>query len=108
MAWIFLIIAILAEVAGTSTLKATNGMTRPTLTALMALSYALSFYFLSLAFRSIPLGVAYAIWAGVGTIAVTLIGVYWFGQPIGGLRGATGVGLIVAGVAVLRLIAPAE
>lgn len=104
MAWFHLFVAILAEVVATSALKASNGMTVVPAAVLTVAGYALSFYFLGLAFRSIPLGVAYAVWAGVGIVTVTLIGLFWFGQGIG-VWGLVGISLILAGVLVLRVLA---
>ena len=107
MAWVYLVFAILAEVIATSALKASDGMTQAPAAAVTVIGYAVSFYFLGLAFRTIPLGVAYAVWAGVGIVTVTLIGIYWFGQPIGVWEMA-GIGMIVGGVLMLRLMsAPA-
>lgn len=106
MAWFQLLIAILAEVIATSALKASNGMTVLPAAILTVAGYAVSFYFLGLAFRSIPLGVAYAVWAGVGIVAVTLIGFFWFGQSIG-LWGVLGISLILVGVVILRVFSQA-
>lgn len=105
MPWLFLILAILAEVVATSALKASNGMTHWPAATLTVCGYAVSFYFLGLAFRVIPLGVAYAVWAGLGIVAVTLIGVFWFGQSLN-LWGFIGIAMILGGVLMLRLLAP--
>ena len=105
MAWVHLFLAILAEVVATSALKASDGLSRPPAVGLTIVGYTVSFYFLGLAFRTIPLGVAYAVWAGVGIVTVTLIGVFWFGQGLGTWEVA-GITLILAGVLMLRLMAP--
>ncbi|ABD55988.1 DMT family transporter [Jannaschia sp. CCS1] len=103
MAWLYLVFAILAEVIATSALKASEGFTQGPAAAMTVVGYAVSFYFLGLAFRTIPLGVAYAVWAGVGIVTVTLIGVYWFNQPIGAGQ-AAGIAMILGGVLILRLM----
>ena len=72
-AWIFLTVAILAEVIATSALKAAAGFTRPGPAAVVIAGYGISFYFLSLALQAIPVGVTYAIWAGVGIVLITAI-----------------------------------
>lgn len=102
MNYVFLLIAIIAEVIGTSALKASNGFTRLGPSAVVALGYGAAFYFLSLTLRTIPVGVAYAIWSGVGVLLITLVGWLAFGQRIDG-PALAGIGLIVAGVVVLNV-----
>ncbi len=101
-AWLALAVAIGAEVVGTSCLKACQGFTVlwPSLGALLA--YALTFYFLSLALRTIPVGVAYAIWSGAGTVLLALIGWLVFRQKPDPAA-VIGMVLIVAGVMVIHL-----
>ena len=100
--WLYLTLAILCEVAGTSALKYADGFTRLIPSVIVATGYAIAFYFLSLTLRSVPVGVAYAIWSGAGTALVTLVAWAFMGQK---LDAATGVGilLIIAGVLVLNL-----
>jgi len=104
MAYLTLFVAILAEVAATSLLARSDGFTRglPTIAALIG--YGVAFYFLSLTLRTMPTGIAYAIWCGVGIVLITAIA--WVGQ---GQRldaaALIGMGLIVAGVIVLNLFA---
>jgi len=100
--WIYLIIAIVSEVIATSALKAAEGFTRwwPSLIAIAG--YALAFYLLSLTLRTIPLGVAYAIWSGVGIALVTLIGWIVYQQSLD-VAGIIGIGLIICGVVILNL-----
>ena len=74
MHWIYLLIAIFAEVVGTSALKASVGMTKLGPTAVVVVGYGAAFYLLSLTLDQIPVGVAYAIWSGVGIVAISLIG----------------------------------
>lgn len=97
-----LLAAILAELAGTTLLQKSEQFTRLAPTLAMAAAYALSFYLLSHALRIIPLGVAYALWAGLGIVLVALIGRFLFGQSLDA-AGVLGIGLIVAGVIVLNL-----
>ncbi len=101
MPYLYLTIAILAEVIGTSALKASDGFTRPKPSVVVVVGYGVAFYFLSLALQSIPLGVAYAIWSGAGVALVTLIGWRVFKQRLDA-PALLGIGLIIAGVAVLR------
>lgn len=98
-----LAIAIVLEVTGTAFLQKSEQFTRLAPTILMALAYVLSFYFLSLALKSIPLGIAYAMWAGLGIVLVALIGFMLFGQALD-LAAVVGIGLIVAGVAILNTL----
>jgi len=104
--WGLLVLAIIAEVIGTSALKASEGFTRlwPSLT--VAGGYAAAFYFLSLTLKTIPVGIAYAIWSGVGVVLITLFAWLIYGQRLD-LPGVLGIGLIVAGVVVLNLFSKA-
>jgi len=103
MNWVLLALAILGEVIGTSALKASDGFTRLGPSILAVAGYAIAFYFLAIVLRSIPVGVAYAIWAGAGVALVTLIGWVVFGQTLD-LAAWIGIGLIVAGVIVLNTL----
>jgi multidrug transporter EmrE-like cation transporter len=100
--WILLALAVAAEVVGTSALKASNGFTQPWPSVVVVLGYAVSFYFLSLVLRTIPVGVTYAIWSGLGIVLITLVAYLLYGQTID-LAGLLGMGLIIAGVVVLQL-----
>ncbi|WP_191061303.1 DMT family transporter [Geminicoccus harenae] len=102
MPWLYLAIAIVAEVIATSALKASDTFTRlwPSLVTLVG--YAVAFLFLSLAMRSFPTGVVYAIWSGVGIVLITAVSWIWFRQPLD-LPALIGLGLIVAGVLVVNL-----
>jgi small multidrug resistance pump len=101
-----LAIAIVAEVIGTSALKTTEGFTRPLPSAIVVVSYGVSFYFLAQALRVIPVGVAYAIWSGVGIGLITLIGWIVFKQVLDAAALA-GIALIVAGVIVIQMFSRA-
>jgi len=102
MAYLYLMIAILAEVVGTSALKACNGFTRWLPSLVVAVGYGIAFFCLAQALRSIPVGVAYAIWSGAGVALVSLIGRWVFGQRLDG-PSVAGIALIVTGVVILQL-----
>jgi small multidrug resistance pump len=102
-AWLSLAVAILAEVIGTSALKASEGFSRLLPSVVVIGGYGVAFYFLSLTLKQIPVGIAYAVWSGAGTVLITLIGVLVFRQKID-LAGVVGIALIVAGVLVLNLL----
>jgi small multidrug resistance pump len=97
----YLTIAIASEVIGTSLLKTTDGFTRLLPSLLTVVSYGFAFYFLSLTLKTLPVGLAYAIWSGVGIIFIALIGLFWFRQPLD-LPAIVGLCLIVAGVVVVN------
>ncbi len=94
--------AIVFEVLGTSALKASEGFTRVQASVLTVLAYAASFYFLALTLRTMPVGVAYAIWSGVGIVLIATIGRVWYGQVLDA-PALLGLGLIIAGVLVVNL-----
>ncbi len=100
--YIFLIAAIVSEVIGTAALNASQQFTRLVPAVVVTISYGLSFYFLSLTFKVMPVGVVYAIWSGLGIVLITLIGLFAFGQKID-LAATLGMGLIIAGVLVIHL-----
>jgi len=97
MAWIFLGLAIATEVAGTVALRFSDGFTRPGPSAVVVVGYALSFFLLSLALRHLSLGVAYAVWAGIGTAAIAVIGIVALGEAVTAVKLAS-LALIIAGV----------
>lgn len=102
MHWLYLTIAILSEVIATSALKSAEGFTRFLPSLVVVAGYALAFYLLSLALRTIPLGVAYAVWSGVGVALVSVVGWFVYRQALD--AGAiVGIALIVTGVAVIHL-----
>jgi small multidrug resistance pump len=100
--WICLGLAIFSETVATTALKASAGFTRPGPAILVVVGYGLAFYFLSLTLRTIPLGVAYAVWSGVGIVLVTAAAWFLYGQKLDGAALA-GIALIVAGVLVMNL-----
>lgn len=97
-----LMAAIVLEVIATSALQASQQFTRPWPTLLMALGYLGAFFFLSLALRGIPVGVAYAIWSGLGIVLISAVGWVVFGQKLD-LPAVIGLSLILAGVLVVNL-----
>lgn len=102
MSWIYLFIAIVAEVIATSSLKASEGFSRPLPAVLTVIGYAIAFYFLALTLRHIPVGIAYAVWSGCGVVLISLVGLFLFKQRLD-LPAMIGIGLIIAGVLVLNL-----
>lgn len=102
MAYLFLLGAIAAEVIATSLLKATEGFTRLWPTVAVLTGYAVAFLALSQVVKDVPVGVAYAIWSGLGTAAIVAIGAVFLGEPITVIK-VVGIGLIVAGVVILNV-----
>jgi len=100
--WTYLAIAILSEVAATSALKASAGLSRLWPSVVVIVGYGISFYFLSLTLKTIPVGIAYAVWSGAGVALITLIAWLFFSQKLD-LTAILGLLLIVAGVVVLNL-----
>ncbi len=97
-----LIGAIIAEVIGTSALQASQQFTRPLPSLVVVLGYGAAFYLLSVALKVIPVGVAYAIWSGLGVVLISLLGLVVFGQKLD-LPAIVGIGLILAGVVTIQL-----
>ncbi|SCY79453.1 small multidrug resistance pump [Nitrosospira sp. Nl5] len=100
--WLFLSVAIISEVVATSALKASDGFTQLWPSLVVIAGYIMAFFFLSLTLRTMPVGVAYAIWSGVGIVLVTLIAWYIFGQSLD-IPAVIGLTLIVTGVVVLQV-----
>ena len=97
-----LIIAILSEVVATSALKASESFTRLVPSLIVVVGYGISFYFLSIAMRAIPLGVAYAIWSGLGSALIVLVSWLFFKQALDA-PAFLGISLIIAGSVVLNV-----
>jgi len=106
-AWLLLGLAILAEVVGTTALKASEGFTRLWPSAIVVVGYGVAFYCLSLVLRSIPVGITYAVWSGLGIVLITLAAWWLYGQRIDA-AGFIGMGLILAGVVVLNVFSRAS
>ena len=104
MAWIVLVLAGLFEVGWAAGLKYTDGLTRPLPTALTVLAMAVSLALLGLALKTLPLGTAYAVWTGIGTVGTAILGIVLLGEPATAIRLAC-IGLIVGGIVGLKLVA---
>lgn len=102
MPYVYLAIAIVAEVIATSALKASEGFSKTLPSIVVVAGYGIAFYCLSLTLRSVPVGVAYAIWSGVGIVLVTAVGWIAFGQKLDA-PALIGMALIVAGVVVMQV-----
>jgi small multidrug resistance pump len=100
--WVYLGAAILAEVAGTTALKATEGFTKIGPSLIVVLGYGAAFFLLSLTLRTIPVGIAYAIWSGLGIVLISITGWFFYKQALDG-PAMIGIALIIAGVIVLNL-----
>jgi small multidrug resistance pump len=103
MSWVFLIAAIVLEVCGTTSMKVSDGFAKTLPSVLIFVFYGLSMFCLTMAVRRIDISVAYAVWSGLGTAIVAVIGMSWFGEPMG----APKVGallMIVVGVVALHLV----
>ncbi|WP_425469014.1 DMT family transporter [Paraburkholderia panacisoli] len=97
-----LAIAIVAEVIATSAMRASDGFSRLLPSAVVVLGYGVAFYCLSLTLRSIPVGIVYAVWSGAGIVLITLVALVLYRQ-VPDVPAIIGLGLIVAGVAVLNI-----
>lgn len=102
MAWMFLALAIGAEVSGTLALKASDGFTRPMPSILVVAGYATAFALLALALRTLPVGVSYAIWSGLGTVGAAVGGLLLFGEELPTLV-ILGIAIVIVGVAMITL-----
>lgn len=102
MAYLYLSVAILAEVTGTSFLKASEGFSRPGPAVVTVIAYGLAFYMLSLCLRTMSTGIAYAIWSGVGIVLIATVAWVFQGQRLDA-PAMLGMALIIAGVAVMNL-----
>lgn len=101
MNWIYLAVAGLFEIGWAIGLKFTDGWTRPIPSLITAILMILSFFFLSLAVRTLPIGTAYAVWTGIGTVGAAIIGILAFGEPKNAVR-ILCIALIIAGIAGLK------
>lgn len=106
MSWVYLVLAGLLEVAWAVGLKYTAGFTRLWPSVFTLTTMAGSVGMLGLALRALPLGTAYAIWTGIGTVGTAVFGMIMLGEPAGALR-LLSIGLIVAGIVGLKLLTPA-
>lgn len=102
MTWLYLVLAILLEVSGTTCMKLSEGFTRIAPSILLIVFYILSFGMLTLALKKLDVSVAYAVWSGVGTALIATIGVLWFKEPATAMK-LISLGLIIIGVVGLNL-----
>ncbi|WP_186764493.1 DMT family transporter [Pistricoccus aurantiacus] len=102
MAYLYLAVAIIAEVAATSALKSSQEFTRLWPSLLVVTGYALAFYMLTLSLRTLPVGIAYAIWAGLGIVLVALIGILVY-RETPDWPAIVGMSMIVGGVVIIQL-----
>jgi small multidrug resistance pump len=100
--YLFLFLAIISELTGTTFLKKSESFTKLVPTAITVVAMVLAFYFLSIAVRTIPIGTAYAIWSGVGIVFISIIGALVYKQ-IPDLPAMIGIALIVAGVVIVNV-----
>ncbi len=105
--WLFLMMAILTEVIATSALKASAGFTRLLPSIIVVAGYAISFYMMSLALEAIPVGIAYAIWSGIGIVLITAIAWVLYGQTLD-MWAIIGISFIIIGVVILNLLSKVE
>ena len=102
MPYFYLAGAILAEVVATSALKASAEFTKLTPSILVIVGYSVSFYLLAIVLKSIPLGIAYALWSGLGIVLITVVGAVYFKQALD-FAAILGIGLIVSGAVILHV-----
>ncbi len=100
--YLYLVFAIIAETIGTTALQASQQFTRLGPVIVVAVAYAISFYLMSLALRTMPVGIVYAIWSGLGMLMIAGIGYLIFGQKLD-LAAVLGIGLILAGIVVIHV-----
>jgi small multidrug resistance pump len=100
--YLHLAIAVVAEVIATSALKASDGFTRMGPAIVTTIGYGIAFYFLALTLRTMPVGIAYAIWSGIGIVLISLVGLFWYRQALDA-PAVLGLGLIIAGVLTVNL-----
>ena len=102
MAYLYLAIAIVAEVIATSALKASDEFTRLVPSMVVVVGYGAAFYFMTLVIRTIPIGITYAIWSGLGIVLIAAVGFFYYRQALD-LPAIIGMGLIVSGVVVINV-----
>lgn len=102
MGWLWLRLAIVAEIVATTSLRYSNGFSNFVPSLFTAVGYVIAFAMLSQALRTIDLGIAYAVWAGVGTAIIAIIGILVFGEP-GNIAKTLGITMIIGGVVLVNL-----
>lgn len=102
VAYIYLVIAVIAETIGTSALQASAQFSKFWPSVIVVVGYSVAFYFLGLTLKFVPVGVAYALWSGLGIVFISIIGVLVFSQKLD-LAAVAGMVLIIAGIAIIQL-----
>jgi multidrug transporter EmrE-like cation transporter len=102
MSYLYLGIAIIAEVVATSALKSSQGFTKPLASIVVIVGYCIAFYCLSIVLKTIPIGIAYAIWAGLGIVLITIVGYFFYQQKLDAAA-VIGMTLIVSGVVIINV-----
>lgn len=102
MVYVYLAIAIIAEVAATSALKASHEFTRLVPSLIVVTGYAVAFYFMTLTIRTLPIGITYAVWSGLGIVLISIVGAVFY-QEIPDVPAMIGMGLIILGVGVIHV-----
>lgn len=102
MSYLYLGIAIIAEVVATSALKSSQGFTKPLASIVVIVGYCIAFYCLSIVLKTIPIGIAYAIWAGLGIVLITIVGYFFYQQKLDAAA-VIGMILIVSGVVIINV-----
>ncbi|APX24300.1 MAG: QacE family quaternary ammonium compound efflux SMR transporter [Rhodobacteraceae bacterium] len=106
MPYLILALAVLAETIGTAALQASQQFTRPLPSVVVVVAYALAFWLLAISLKTFPVGIAYALWSGLGIVFIALIGIFVFGQRLD-LPAVLGMALILAGIVVINLFSKA-
>ncbi|MEP9412177.1 MAG: multidrug efflux SMR transporter [Candidatus Brocadia sp.] len=102
MSWVYLILAIILEVSGTTCMKLSRGFTQVLPSLLLFIFYGFSFTSFSFALKKLDVSVAYVVWSGLGTTLITAVGIIWFKEPLSVLK-IISIGLIIIGMIGLRL-----
>jgi small multidrug resistance pump len=100
--YVFLFLAIIAETIGTAALQTSNQFTKLVPSIVVVVAYAVSFYLLAYALKFMPVGIVYALWSGLGIVAIAAIGYFWFGQALDGAA-VFGITLILIGILVIQV-----
>ena len=107
MHWVYLLLAILFEICGTTCMKLSHGFTRPLYAVAMVVLYVICFSSLTMALKTMELSIAYAIWAGLGTALIAVIGIVWFKEPISIMK-VLSLALVIVGIVGLNLAGGGE
>jgi small multidrug resistance pump len=102
MHWLILVMAIVFEVIGTAALKSSEGMTRLVPSVIMIISYGAAIFLLSLVLKTIPMGIGYGLWSGIGIVLITMVGWFFYQQPLD-VAALVGIGFICVGVVIIQV-----